>query len=74
MKTQNYTGPVFARGNGELGYRQPQLEVGEELYFHNFTTVDFTYWPDKKTYDALDFVPEGAISLKFIVVDQREWW
>lgn len=51
---------VFVRRTGEIEYATsvPEDAFGAP-YTGNFSIVDFTYWPDKSTVEALEFEPEG---------------
>lgn len=56
---------VFVQQWGEIQYASDVPGEGgpiEELPFTgNFSTIDFTYWPDRKTYEALEFEPPGFV-------------
>lgn len=48
---------VFVQQSGEVEYG-PEVPVEFfKPYAGNFTTVDFTHWPDLETINALDFTP-----------------
>ena len=49
-------------------------QVQELPYTGNFSTVDFTYWPDRKTYEALELEPPGFIQGKDLTLVWRVVW
>ena len=57
--------PVFVQATGELLSDSrlvrgpPDTDYDLPTYTGNFKTVSFTNWPDKKDYDALEFLPPG---------------
>ncbi|PMD51959.1 uncharacterized protein K444DRAFT_669634 [Hyaloscypha bicolor E] len=65
-----YADVVFVQQWGEIQYAREVPGEGspiQELPFTgNFSTVDFTYWPDRKTYEALEFEPPRFIQGIFL--------
>jgi len=59
------TNVVFVQPWGEIRYACEVPGQGgpieESPFTGNFSTVDFTYWPDRKTYEALEFEPPGFV-------------
>jgi hypothetical protein len=56
---------VFVQPTGEIQCASEVPGTGEPIeeqpFTRNFRTIDFTYWPDKKTYQALEFEPPGFV-------------
>jgi hypothetical protein len=56
---------VFVQPTGEIQYALEVPGAGdpaeERPFTGNFSTVDFTYWPDRKTYSILEFEPPGFV-------------
>ncbi|KAK0118905.1 hypothetical protein ONS96_011982 [Cadophora gregata f. sp. sojae] len=65
-KLGNQNNFVFVQQSGEVEYG---AEIPVEFfapYMGNFTTVDFTHWPDLETIHALDFTPPELVLGMFL--------
>jgi len=65
-KLKSQSNAVFVQQSGEVEYG---AEIPVEFfkpYTGNFTTVDFTHWPDLETIHALDFTPPELILGKLL--------
>ncbi len=54
---------VIVKSDGEVAYSSPASWNGSETmkpYTGNFSTDYFTYWPDRKSYDTLDWQVPGS--------------
>jgi uracil-DNA glycosylase len=55
---------------GEIQYATEVPGEGGQIqglpFTGNFSTADFTYWPDRKTYEALEFEPPGFFQGKIL--------
>jgi hypothetical protein len=56
---------VFVQLTGETQYASeiPEAEdaIEEQPFTGDFGTVEFAYWPGRKTYRALEFEPPGFV-------------
>jgi hypothetical protein len=63
-------GVVFVQQWGDIQYATEVPGEGgpiqEQPFTGNFSIIDFTYWPDRKTYEALEFEPPGFVQGKIL--------
>ncbi|KAL2064854.1 hypothetical protein VTL71DRAFT_3994 [Oculimacula yallundae] len=70
-KSTGKSNVVFVKQSGEVGYGPEVPFEFFKPYTGNFTTIDFTHWPDLETIHALDFTPPELVLGMFLACPQE---